>query len=125
MGGRGGTFHVEGRVFTVTEAWTGVVGSSREGNPADCGPSGVRWNGRGQEREAERWKLLSLLACSGLTCSLSLCPPEGMQGKAASRKEPTGDLFNVPSKGLPVSKMILIDTNMWKDVERWYIGKKY
>lgn len=40
-------------------------------------------------------------------------------------KRPTGDLFNVPSKGLPVSKMILIDTNMWKDVERWYIGKKY
>lgn len=56
------------------------------------------------------WKLLSLLTCSGLTCSLSLCPPEGRQGKAASAKRPAGGLFKVPSKGLLVSKMILILT---------------
>lgn len=60
--------------------------------------------------------------------SLGLChylhQRAGKERQPAANR-PTGDLFNVPSKGLPVSKMILIDTNMWKNVERWYIGKKY
>lgn len=60
-GGGGSTFHVEGRVFTVTGAWTGVAGSGRVGNPADCGPRDVRWNGGGAKGAGEGSGVLEAL----------------------------------------------------------------
>lgn len=98
-------FHVEGRTSTVTVAWTGADGSGRVGNLPGCSPKGCGWDPRRQEKESGFHK-----GCSGAQvlmhsllpfyllwvhiCSLSISPPEGSQGKAAS------SLFAVLSEGL-------------------------